>query len=117
MYYLSKRFEIAFAHSLTLSYESKCTHLHGHNAIVTVYCCAEQLDENGMVVDFKHVSTLVKEQLDHQCANDVVCMNPTAENLARWICDRVPHCYKVAFRESEGNEAVYVRPGFENAAL
>ena len=48
---------------------------------------------------------------------DIVDFNPTAENLARWICDRVPGCYKVMFQESEGNVAVYVKDGFENAAL
>ena len=51
MYYVKKRIEVAFAHSLCLNYESKCQRLHGHNGIVTVYCCSEELDENGMVVD------------------------------------------------------------------
>ncbi len=117
MYYVSKRMEIAFAHKLYLDYESKCTRLHGHNAIVTVFCCSDRLDANGMVVDFKHIKEAVTSQLDHSCANDITTLNPTAENLARWICDRVPHCYKVMFQESEGNVAVYVKDGFENAAL
>lgn len=117
MYYISKRFEIAFAHRLALGYESKCRRLHGHNAIVTVYCRSRELDEHGMVIDFKHVSTLIQEKLDHQCANDVVAFNPTAENLARWICELVPRCYKVSFQESEGNVAVYVRDDAETAAL
>jgi len=30
--------EIAGAHRLELDYESKCSNLHGHNWIVTVYC-------------------------------------------------------------------------------
>ena len=37
--------------------------------------------------------------------------------MARWICEQVPNAYKVVFQESEGNIAVYVKPGFENAAL
>ena len=65
MYYVSKRIEIAFAHKLTLDYESKCTKLHGHNAIVTVFCCSGQLNSNGMVVDFKHIKETVTSQLDH----------------------------------------------------
>ena len=104
MYYVSKRIEIAFAHRLSLDYESKCTHLHGHNAIVTVFCCSEQLDSNGMVMDFKHIK-------------DTVTSRPTAENLAKWICDQIPQCYKVIFQESEGNVAAYVKDGFENASL
>lgn len=117
MYYVSKRIEIAFAHRLSLDYESKCTSLHGHNAIVTVFCCSEQLNHNGMVVDFKHIKEAVTSRLDHGYANGIISLNPTAENLARWICDQVPHCYKVMFQESEGNIAVYVKDGFENAAL
>ena len=117
MYYVSKRIEIAFAHRLSLDYESKCTRLHGHNAIVTVFCCSEQLNHNGMVVDFKHITEAVTSRLDHGYANGIISLNPTAENLARWICDQVPHCYKVMFQESEGNIAVYVKDGFENAAL
>lgn len=42
MYYISKRIEIGFAHQLHLTYESKCQRLHGHNGIVTIYCCAEE---------------------------------------------------------------------------
>ncbi len=114
MYYISKRIEIAFAHQLKLNYESKCQRLHGHNGIVTLYCCAEELDENGMVVDFSHVKQQISEQLDHQFLNDIVDFNPTAENLAHWIAEQVPHCYKVTFQESEGNTACYVKPGYEN---
>ncbi|MBR1713046.1 MAG: 6-carboxytetrahydropterin synthase [Alloprevotella sp.] len=109
MYYLSKRIEIAFAHQLQLDYESPCRRQHGHNAIVTVYCRAEELNANGMVVDFKHVKEIVKERLDHRCLNDLFDFNPTAENIARWICDQIPQCYKVTVQESEGNIAAYVK--------
>ena len=83
MYYVEKRIEVAMAHRLCLTYESKCSHLHGHNAIVTVYCKSETLNENGMVVDFSTVKDIVKGLLDHQYVNDKVDFNPTAENLAR----------------------------------
>lgn len=106
MFYLEKSIEISYAHRLSLQYESKCTNMHGHNAIVTVYCKAEKLDENGMVVDFMHVKQVVK-RLDHVCFNDIFSFNPTAENVARWICEQIPNCYKVAFKESEGNIAIY----------
>ncbi len=114
MYYISKRIEIAFAHQLKLNYESKCQRLHGHNGIATVYCCAETLDENGMVADFSHVKRQIEERLDHRNLNELFDFNPTAENLAHWICEQVPHCYKVTFQESEGNIAAYVKPGYEN---
>ena len=115
MYYISKRIEIAFAHQLRLNYESKCQRLHGHNGIATIYCCSEELNENGMVVDFTHVKRCIHDRLDHRCLNELFDFNPTAENIARWIADEVPNCYKVTFQESEGNVACYVKPGFENA--
>ena len=109
MYYVCKRIEVAMAHQLKLDYPSKCTRIHGHNAIITVYCKSETLDANGMVVDFTHVKQTVSELLDHQYVNDRVDFNPTAENLAKWICDHVDHCYKVTFQESENNIAAYCR--------
>ena len=36
MYTVIKRMEISAAHSLSLSYPSKCEYLHGHNWIITV---------------------------------------------------------------------------------
>lgn len=39
--------------------------------------------------------------------NDILPFNPTAENIACWICNQVPHCFKVEVKESEGNTAIY----------
>ena len=111
MYYVKKRMEVAMAHQLSLPYESRCTRLHGHNAVVTVYCCAQQLNESGMVVDFKKIKSVVDGMLDHRVANDVVDFNPTAENLAKYICDSIEGCYKVTFQETEGNVACYIKDG------
>ena len=109
MYYVKKTMEISAAHRLTLDYESTCTQLHGHNWMVTVFCKAEELDANGMVVDFTVIKRQVKQQLDHQVLNDVLPFNPTAENIAKWICEQVPHCYRVEVQESRGNMAAYER--------
>lgn len=107
MYTVTKRIEISGAHFLKLPYKSKCTHLHGHNWIITVTLKRKELDENGMVLDFTKIKDIVMK-LDHQCINDVIGdMNPTAENMAKWICDRIPYCVRVAVEETEGNVAVY----------
>lgn len=107
MYTVRKRLEISAAHHLQLDYKSKCTHLHGHNWIIYVTCQAETLDKNGMVIDFKQIKELVHAKMDHQDLNEIFSFNPTAENIAKWICDTVPHCVKAEVRESEGNVAVY----------
>lgn len=109
MYTVKKRMEIAGAHRLQLSYESKCANLHGHNWIVTVWCRAKELNADGMVLDFTHIKREVQDKLDHKFLNDVVPFNPTAENIAKWICDQIPNCFRVVVQESEGNIATYER--------
>lgn len=108
MYYVSKKLEISAAHQLKLSYESKCANLHGHNWIIHVYCKAKELNEDGMVVDFKHIKQKIHGYLDHGYLNKLLPFNPTAENIAKWITEQFPECYKATVQESEGNLAVYV---------
>jgi len=108
MYELKKRIEICSAHKLELSYPSKCSNLHGHNWKIDVFLKAEKLNENGMIIDFDHIAQKLIDKLDHKILNDVLDFNPTAENLAEFICDFfAPHCYKVVIEECEGNVASY----------
>ena len=116
MYFVSKRMEIAGAHNLKLPYESKCENIHGHNWIITVFCKAPKLTEYGMIVDFKKVKEAIHGTLDHGYINEILPgINPTAENMSKWICDKVTeicevgYCYKVTVQESEGNIATYER--------
>jgi len=116
MYCIRKRMEISAAHQLKLTYESPCSRLHGHNWVVVVEVSSEELDENGMVIDFTHIKEVVK-QLDHQNINKVVGFNPTAELIAKWIAVGVTRhlkeqhsawVSKVVVQESEGNIAEWV---------
>ena len=115
MYYVSKRMEIAGSHHLNLPYESPCSRTHGHNWVVVVYCRSKELTEYGMIVDFAKVKKKIHGALDHHDMNSIFNFNPTAENMAAWICDavndicEVGECYKVSVQESEGNIAEYVR--------
>ena len=110
MYRVKKRLEIAGAHRLNLDYESKCSNVHGHNWIIEIYMQSRELDSNGMVMDFTHIKQEIHDVLDHKYINDVIQENPTAENIAKWICERLgTKCYKVTVQESEGNTAEYER--------
>ena len=119
MYTVTKRMEIAGSHQLTLPYESKCENLHGHNWIITVTCQSERLSDYGMVMDFTAIKQLIHDKLDHKNLNQVFDFNPTAENIAEWVCDTLnynflsieaperPKCVKVEVQESEGNCAIF----------
>ena len=107
MFTIIKKLEISAAHRLSLPYESKCKDLHGHNWMIKIYCRSNELNDEGMVIDFNLIKRLVTDKLDHQVLNDVIPGNPTSENIARWICSQVPLCFKVEVQETEGSMVVY----------
>ena len=105
IYCISKQMEVAGSHQLSLSYESKCSRLHGHNWVIIVFLASTQLNADGMVVDFKRIKEAVHGYLDHGNFNDLLPFNPTAENIAEWVVRQFPECYKVIVKESDGNVA------------
>ena len=105
MYYIKKTMEIAGCHQLKLSYRSKCENLHGHNWVVTIHCKAQQLNQDGMVTDFTKVKQQIHGYLDHGNFNELLPFNPTAENIAAWVVEQFPECYKAVVVESSGNVA------------
>lgn len=108
MYEVIKSLEISAAHKLNLSYQSPCANLHGHNWRVTVFLRSKELNADGMIMDFKHIKEKIQNRLDHKIINDEVDFNPTAENLAKFICDELsPYCYRAEVEESENNKACY----------
>jgi 6-pyruvoyltetrahydropterin/6-carboxytetrahydropterin synthase len=82
------------AHQLR-GYQGNCERLHGHNWRVKIHVQARELDELGMVIDFRELDRLMAEALapfDHQVLNEVAPfdeINPSAENLARAVGDRI----------------------------
>ena len=108
MYYVRKTLEVSAAHNLKLDYESKCEGLHGHNWYITVYLKSEELDKNGMVMDFTIIKKKIMEKMDHKYLNDVFDFNPTAENIAKWVQQELgDKCYRVEVEESKNNLAIY----------
>lgn len=74
------------AHRL-INYDGPCANLHGHTWKVEVVIHTDEL-VNDMVADFNLIETIVDE-LDHKYLNEVVDFNPTAENLAKYLKDKI----------------------------
>jgi 6-pyruvoyltetrahydropterin/6-carboxytetrahydropterin synthase len=58
-----------------------------------------------MIIDFSEIKRIVN-QLDHQDLNQFL-PQPTAENMARYLCMQIDSCYRVDVEESEGAVASY----------
>jgi 6-pyruvoyltetrahydropterin/6-carboxytetrahydropterin synthase len=73
MFALVVRDSFAAAHRLE-SYKGKCENLHGHNFAVEAAFEGEELDTDGMLVDFAILKRYLKEvlsELDHCYLNEI----------------------------------------------
>lgn len=89
-----KVFHIEAAHRLPNVPEGhKCARLHGHSFRIEIHVSGPVQHEAGWVQDFADLSAAFKplfEQLDHHYLNEIDGLeNPTSENLARWIWQRL----------------------------
>jgi 6-pyruvoyltetrahydropterin/6-carboxytetrahydropterin synthase len=109
------------AHQLR-GYKGKCENLHGHNYKIEIYARGRELDNIGLLVDFGELKTAADEvvqYLDHRNINELAPfdeeLNPSAENLARYILERVSsqvgdervEVYKVRCFETPTSVATY----------
>jgi len=111
-----KEFTFEAAHLLpNVPQGHKCRRLHGHSFRVALYVTGAVEAETGWVMDFADIAEAfrpVLEQLDHHYLNEVQGLeNPTSENIARWIWQRMkptlPRLTKVAVRETCTEGCVY----------
>lgn len=90
MYLLSRDFVFDAAHNLE-RYRGKCENLHGHTYRLRVTLIGEP-DEEGMIIDFVELKQIVAQHvlslLDHSYLNRII-PQPTAENIAKWVWDRL----------------------------
>jgi 6-pyruvoyltetrahydropterin/6-carboxytetrahydropterin synthase len=84
----------AAGHALR-NYHGKCENVHGHNYRCQVTVEAPDVDSNGLLVDFVELKKVVHgvlDRMDHQWLNEFPpfdALNPSAENMAKYIYDEV----------------------------
>lgn len=114
-----REFTFEAAHRLpNLPPEHKCTRLHGHSYRVIVNVAGPVDPTLGWVMDFGDIKTAfrpIEAQLDHYYLNEVEGLeNPTSENLAAWIWDRLitplPELTAVTVRETCTSGCTYRGP-------
>ncbi len=91
---LYKEFSIEAAHYLpNVAENHKCKRLHGHSFKVRIVIEGDVNPDSGWVMDFAELKAAFKpyyQQLDHHCLNDIEGLeNPTSENLAKWIWNKL----------------------------
>ena len=112
-------FQIEAAHRLPNVPEGhKCARLHGHSFRIEIHVSGPVGADTGWVMDFADLRQAFQplfDQLDHQYLNDVDGLdNPTSENLARWIWQRLsadlPLLSRVVVQETCNAGCVYSGP-------
>ena len=111
-----KEFTFEAAHRLPHVPEGhKCRRLHGHSFRVEIHVAGAVDPQTGWVMDFADIGAAFKplyRMLDHNYLNEIAGLeNPTSEEIARWIWDRLqpthPGLSRVVVRETCTTGAVY----------
>jgi 6-pyruvoyltetrahydropterin/6-carboxytetrahydropterin synthase len=110
--------EITFeaAHVLpNLPDDHKCRRLHGHTYYVVIFIDGSIDQHTGWVLDFADIKKAfdpLRKVLDHNYLNDIPGLeNPTSENLALWIWERLkpelPDLSKLVIKETCTSGCIY----------
>jgi len=94
MYEVTIRKSFSAAHLLR-EIGGKCEELHGHNFIVEVSAAADQLNEEGLLIDFRLLKRWTDEVLallDHKYLNELSFfrdVNPSSERIAQFLYEQI----------------------------
>lgn len=115
-----KEFTFESAHRLPhVPAGHKCARLHGHSFRVVVHVEGSLAQPEGWVMDFTDIKTAfapIRDRLDHYYLNEIEGLeNPTSENLAVWIWERLAPrltgLSRIDVRETCTSGCVYRGPG------
>lgn len=118
MFKITKEFHCCSSHQLKgLPAQHPCSHLHGHNYVIKVELQSEELNHVGFIKDYRELDGIkqwIDNNMDHRHLNDVFPFNPTAEKMARDLCERfhkmVPEIIAVEVSETPKTNARYELP-------
>lgn len=114
-YRVSREFSFSASHAIESTYgQEPESRLHGHNFVIRLTLGSKVLNDDGLILDLGTLDEFqcyVDDYLDCRHLNDVVDVNPTAENMARYIyewCDEELWPIKsVGWSEKPGTWATY----------
>jgi len=93
---ITKKFSFEAAHKL-INYTGPCKNLHGHTYFLKVTLGGQVDSRTGMVLDYAKVKEVVNQTLikrfDHSYINKFI-KNPTAENIVRWMWEKLAREFK-----------------------
>ena len=93
MYELTVEREFSSGHYLR-NYHGRCENPHGHNYKVCITLAGAELDQAGLLLDFKLLKQVMRpviDRIDHQMLNELepfTTVNPSAENIARYFYEQ-----------------------------
>lgn len=107
-------------HRLMEPYKGHCNNIHGEGyTTVLFFTSNSELDNCGMVIDFKKIKNYVKSWIDQNLDHSYLChksdpigtiletlnmkiytmeSNPTAENIAKLIFDKIKEVYPILYK-------------------
>ena len=116
---IERTFRFEAAHLLpNVPPEHKCRRLHGHSFIVDVAVRGAVDERLGWHIDFADLEAAfepLRSRLDHHYLNEVEGLeNPTSENLAHWIWERLlpklPGLIRIVVHETCNARCIYHGP-------